>query len=274
VFWFIRFPSPSCSSSRRDKQSRATAARRAGRSLPPRLDPSRQSLPRLALCLLQVVLSSATIAVPAELRPSPSSSLSRPFSAQIEPTVSSAATSSPSPTSCPFDFRAATTGNVPRRRRPPCSRRRTPRAEPARLRAAPPRALTPRPRWSLLRPAMPPPSLALAATTAPPPRRPAPVSAPPRAAARPLLYASPRAAGRPVPPAAPGRGSAQPRRWPATAGRAAAGCSGQSAPVLARAGEAGEWGGAAGPAPTAMWGPAVSPPLFYFFLSIISAGNS
>ena len=91
---------------------------------------------------------------------------------------------------------------------------------------------------------------------------------PPRAAAAlPVRAPGPRpvcAACRPAPPAAPGHGSAS----SAAGGERRRGCLAVAPPVRAKA----EEGEAAGPAPTAKWGPALSPPFYLLcVLLIISA---
>ena len=81
--------------------------------------------------------------------------------------------------------------------------------------------------------------------------------------------APPRA---PAPPGCLGRGRARPlrRRAAARLGRAAAAVPGRHAGHGAgpRGAEQRKGGAGAGPAPTAMWGPAVSPPLFYVFIPL------
>jgi hypothetical protein len=228
-----------------------------GRALPRPNRPSTELRPPLA------------IVVPAELRPSPSSSLSEVSSAQNRPTVSSIAAYSYSPTPSPIDFGAAAAESPPRRHERAGRRPCTPPGLPAPARAPLPRALGP-------------PGLtgAGAAPTRghrkpPPPEHRPPPCAPPCAAVRPALRRrAPSCAAlcRAPAPASPPGASARPpqRRWPAPpAGSAAAGCAWPRAAVRAKQGRGG------GEPGSLASGARLPAPLYLLcFLSIISAESS
>jgi hypothetical protein len=155
--------------------------------------------------------------------------------------------------------------NAACRRRPwPCATVRR-RGAPLRLPASHRR--TPGSRSASLGPAPPLPPPVDPAAGEEPPRRPAPASAPPQTAARPRPRPL-RPMRAPAPPPCPGRGRANPRRHRAAVGsgsrrRRPAGRRAGPEPWRAARAKQGR-GEAAGPAPTAMWGPAVSPPFYLF----------
>ena len=182
--------------------------------------------------------------------PSPSSPHLRSISAQIEPLVSSTALSSPFLTRSPAESHATVSAVPPRRRGRAERRPRAPPGLPAPARGPLPRA--PRP-------------LGLPGPRAAPPRdRPAPPPAERRRRRAPPPY--PVCAAALFPHARP---ALCPARAPASRSALAAGAPrlrrqpAPAGPSLHRARMRGQKQGRAlwaGPAPTAMWGPVVSPP--------------
>ena len=261
----------------RPESSRVAAVRRVGHGSPPRLDSSHPELRSLAVHPLRPPTSAAepllrriepqiaptaiavhrsfasppTTFLPATLRPKPS----RGELLATPPTLRPPPRPNPQP---PRRFASRRRGT---RRHPHCARRRSsllqlaaPYRAPlgllASLRLTPPApaAALRRSGRNVAAAAAPPLQAVRAAAAAPAPRAPVPRPRP-DPACRPG-HSAPQQCRRPAPTSgSPAAGPSAPRRpWPRKRARS-------------------RGGGAAGPAPTAMWGPAVSPPFPFMFLS-------